>query len=553
MKYICKSARAVIFFAGIFIAIGRAASNECGADMVSAFSRAAQGEPLRYVVMGGSITQAGEGWVGGWLKEQFPKSLVSIINAGISGTNSRFGVFRLERDVIAFQPDIVGIEYCVNDGGAEDGEVIQAMESLVVRLKQLPNPPAIFIIEAASKTGVNLSRHRQVARHYGLLEVDMQEAVDRRLKNDPNGWSSLFGDGVHPNKEGNAFYASVIEEKFKPLVALAKNNHSQEPLSIALPPPLSTKPLVLDARMAALSSTVSEWNREYSVPGWWGRIFLGALGADNPESVLVYPFRGTEVGLFYPMDPGFGSFYASVDGREPQQFFANLRSGFGFTSIARDLPAREHVLTIALPPKAPEGRYLHAQNGPVKLGYVLIAGESLATREKSPQGAYTLEKLRHYQTAMGYIPIPADQWKWAGVYPVKKVFENDADADMETAYPPENDGADGMEWKDIPHQENLWIDFRKLTGSKAPGIVYATTDMVQPEDRAATLIVDVDYYTKIWVNGKQVSAITGMHSTPILVRVVLERGHNKILVKLGSGSLGFGFCVMVKNDAPAKP
>ena len=42
---------------------------------------------------------------------------VAVYNAGMSGTGSALALFRLERDVLAFQPDLVLYEFVVNDGG----------------------------------------------------------------------------------------------------------------------------------------------------------------------------------------------------------------------------------------------------------------------------------------------------------------------------------------------------------------------------------------------------------------------------------------------------
>ena len=82
-----------------------------GDDVVAVFTRAERGEPLRYVAIGGSITQAsGDGWAGEWLRRQFPKSDVTVVNSGMSATGSSLGIFRIERDIIAHQPDLVAID-----------------------------------------------------------------------------------------------------------------------------------------------------------------------------------------------------------------------------------------------------------------------------------------------------------------------------------------------------------------------------------------------------------------------------------------------------------
>ncbi len=70
-----------------------------------------QKKPVSVVYLGGSITE-GTGasspsacWasrVQNWLERSFPESRFSCQNAGIGGTDSEFGVFRLDRDVLAY-------------------------------------------------------------------------------------------------------------------------------------------------------------------------------------------------------------------------------------------------------------------------------------------------------------------------------------------------------------------------------------------------------------------------------------------------------------------
>ncbi|HEY9248641.1 MAG TPA: SGNH/GDSL hydrolase family protein, partial [Rariglobus sp.] len=350
-----------------------------GNDVVAVFARAERGEPLRYVAIGGSITQAsGDGWAGEWLRGRFPKSDVTVVNSGMSATGSSLGVFRIERDISVHQPDLVAIEYCVNDGGLGDEEAVRYMETMVVRLKSLPHPPAIVIVEAAARGGVNLERHRRVARHYGLAEVDMQAAMDAK---GAAAWDEYFSDNVHPNKAGHAFYAETMRGVLEPLAERARLAEVEARQTV-LPAPLSEKPLLLDARMVPLQGYIAPgWKADASLPAWWNRFFQGGLGAGEPGAVLRVPFRGTTVGVFYAMNKDYGSFFAGVDGGLPCHVFTNTRGGYSSIILGNDLPAREHVLTLVLPGKSETDARL---NGPVKLGYLLVAGETGAGREASP-------------------------------------------------------------------------------------------------------------------------------------------------------------------------
>lgn len=349
---------------------GIAGGTEAGADVARVFAAARAGAPLRYVALGGSITQSGAGWIGPWLAEQFPSSRVTSVNSGMSATGSALGIFRVERDVISHQPDLVAIETCVNDDGLPDDVTIRYVESLVVRLKRLPYPPAIIFIEAAAKNGSKIQRHRQVARHYGLLEVDLQAAIETELQRTGQDWSVFFSDAVHPNEAGNQFYARTIEQALAPLL-------DKRPVagSAVLPSPLSEKPLILDGRMVPLFGItgVTGWRKNASPPFWMDAFFNGTLSASEPGTALEIPFRGTWAGVFYPMDKGYGTFDASIDGGAPLRIAPNTRGGYSLDIVGRDLPVGGHVLRITLPAADSSP----GVNGEVRLGYLLLAGEGI--------------------------------------------------------------------------------------------------------------------------------------------------------------------------------
>jgi lysophospholipase L1-like esterase len=534
---------------GLFIALGLAeplAGGEpslIGSDVAAAFERASKGAPLRYVALGGSITQAGDGWIGPWLRRQFPNSRVTVVNSGMSATGSALGVFRVERDVIAHQPDLVAIEFCVNDGGLNDEDAVRYLESLIVRLKRLPQPPAIIILEAAAADGVNLKRHRQVARHYDLLEIDLQKAVNDELGKSGRTWDAYFSDDVHPNAEGHSYYARVIEEKLTPFLG----NSAVRP-ETALPPPMSRKPLLMDGRMVAISGLAGApgWKTESSPEIWWNRFFNGLLTADAPGSAFQIPFRGSTAGLLYAMDKSHGTFYANVDGGVPRIIGTNTRGRYSYAILSGDLPAREHVLNVALPPAADSASN---RAGPVKLGYLLVAGETKASREQSPQGPLSEEALGR----LNFTPVPANAWSWAGPFLADTITERDARSALSSVLPPETGKASQVDWRPIPPQTGPWIDLRKLTGTAKPAVAFATATVEIPDDRNGFLSLAIHYFAKIWVNGQLVATLDDSHgevASPVIIPVTLRRGKNHILLKVGAGSKGFGFSLSIGNTIP---
>ena len=108
--------------------------------MANVLKKAENGEEITVAYIGGSIT---EGltvapanpelcWASlsyKWLCEQYPDATIKFVNAGLSGTPSILGNVRLERDVLAYDPDICFVEFAVNDG--TEMKYRNAYESLV--------------------------------------------------------------------------------------------------------------------------------------------------------------------------------------------------------------------------------------------------------------------------------------------------------------------------------------------------------------------------------------------------------------------------------------
>lgn len=86
--------------------------------------RAEDGAELTIGFFGGSITQGSLATkpencyayrVFSWWKQKFPQAVFHYVNGGIGGTTSHFGVSRAETDVLMYQPDVVFVDFSVND------------------------------------------------------------------------------------------------------------------------------------------------------------------------------------------------------------------------------------------------------------------------------------------------------------------------------------------------------------------------------------------------------------------------------------------------------
>ena len=101
--------------------------------------------------MGGSITEMNgyRPMLMEFLKNRFPETEFSFINAGISSTCSTTGAFRLQRDVLSKGPiDLFFLEFAVNDdqdAGHSYDECIRGMEGIIRQVRNT-NPSTDIVV-----------------------------------------------------------------------------------------------------------------------------------------------------------------------------------------------------------------------------------------------------------------------------------------------------------------------------------------------------------------------------------------------------------------------
>lgn len=91
---------------------------------------------LKIAFLGGSITGKDDCWRPQTMelfRRLYPHIAWEEINASVGGTGSDFGAFRLRHEVVVHNPDLIFVEFAVNDGA-----VSQAVE-------YRPCPPHAFL------------------------------------------------------------------------------------------------------------------------------------------------------------------------------------------------------------------------------------------------------------------------------------------------------------------------------------------------------------------------------------------------------------------------
>ena len=184
------------------------------------YKKLEEGGDVTVCFLGGSITQGSLSSTPetcyayrtyDWIRGRFPEATVKYVNAGIGGTTSVFGAARAEKDVLAYDPDLVVVEFSVNDECTD--YFLESYEGLIRKLLYSKSAPAVVcLFNFFYENGKTAERlHSKVARHYGIPAASMQGAIYQDiLSGKIEDISLLSPDGLHPNDTGHEVVSSVL-------------------------------------------------------------------------------------------------------------------------------------------------------------------------------------------------------------------------------------------------------------------------------------------------------------------------------------------------------
>jgi len=191
----------------------------------AAIAKAQRGEEVTIVYLGGSITEGAlaqpqptkcYAYLSAQLfAEKFmaDRKQLTYVNAGISGTPSVLGITRLEQDVLSKEPDIVFVEFAVNDSNQPLYRGIY--ESMVRKLIASETQPAVVLLFTFMESGYSCQPHmQQVGKQYDLGMISVKDAIQPQITMGKIKWSDYSSDYTHPNTAAHAFIAEMIGHYF---------------------------------------------------------------------------------------------------------------------------------------------------------------------------------------------------------------------------------------------------------------------------------------------------------------------------------------------------
>lgn len=216
------------------------------ADKVRTFLWDKDNRPVRteeevYTIgfIGGSLTEQGGVWrakVKDIISQSMPDKKVVTYAAGKGGTNSNYGAIRFYDDIGQYNPDLVFIEFAVNDWNMAERESVIYMESMVrqcLALKKVPNIIFLYSTEPCEKDSEEyiiwkrgVDYKEKLAAHYGIKTINVYDYVyneyQNKIDHETYPTFSSYLEYLGYKKSGDSYdvhagfqkYAEAIEAQF---------------------------------------------------------------------------------------------------------------------------------------------------------------------------------------------------------------------------------------------------------------------------------------------------------------------------------------------------
>lgn len=380
------------------------------------YKKLADGKEVTIAYLGGSITEAANGWrdqSAEKIRQKFPQAKLNALNAGIGGTGSDLGVFRLQTQVLSQKPDLVFVEFAVNDISKPASLIYKTMEGIVRQIWKADHKTDIcFVYTLTGDMGTDLQNGKvpqstaameQIADHYGIPSVSMglkvvQLASEGKLiykgSKDRADKIVFSADNVHPFPEtGQKLYAEALATAMDAIF----NNHGGGSKKRLI------KPYVKDnwehAQMFSVAEAVSSgsWEKVAVTSQELQRVFKNPFNefvkSVEPGASISFRFKGKVAGLYDIVGPGCGQYEMKVDNGDtaliprfdsystyyrPQYFLKqDLKDGVHTMHLKisdKQLPKKEILKQRNNQTMDNEQRY---QENACYAGYIMIIGKLL--------------------------------------------------------------------------------------------------------------------------------------------------------------------------------
>ena len=310
--------------------------------LAAVMKQAEAGEPVTIATIGGSITQ---GTISNgvkdsqvktkscyadiffaWWKETFPQSEITVVNAGIGATDSYLGVHRVQEDVLDYHPDLVLVEYSVNDGANNTFKI--TYDNLVYKMATMEDAPAVMLL-FMGQTNLSSAQnvHQMVGFNYGIPMVSYLNLLSDLFDSGRYTEKDLSGDVTHPSALGHAIVGEILW-KYLNQVYTELDSYGEPTV---FDKKIFTKAKYLNAELAGVEDVTPESPGSFTESGkdfnGWGNVWKTTDGDGN----IVFKIKCKNLGILFwrSTSSAYGNYEVWVDGEHVATLQGEFPGGWG--------------------------------------------------------------------------------------------------------------------------------------------------------------------------------------------------------------------------------
>ena len=157
------------------------------------------------------------------IKSVYPMTVVNVINTSIGGENSESGLKRFEADVLTHKPDVLFIDYALNDRGmglerakaAWEKMIRLALEKNIKVILLTPSPDQrVDIKDDLSILDQHANQIKELAKSFQIGLIDTYALYKNKVKSGSN-LVDYMSQVNHPNEKGHQMITDEIMSYFK--------------------------------------------------------------------------------------------------------------------------------------------------------------------------------------------------------------------------------------------------------------------------------------------------------------------------------------------------
>lgn len=345
---------------------------------------ARNGERLTVAFLGGSLTWGAQATdplqtsyralVGKQLLAAYPQAHFTFRDAAIGGTGSQLASFRLERDVLAYEPDLLFLDFTINDNPyVEPSEHrLASYEGVVRRLVAKGIPVVQVVLPAKKDLDANPEArpldplHKEIGAAYGLPLADAVALARKRAAAGETTADLLWDlptDQTHPGDAGYALYADAAWAAFQNAVKTGATCRLPERMIN------DNKYLTVTRHVLSQEALPAGWRKgvphrnavafDFVCSRWMDSLVIAEKGAAS----LKLSVQGADILVFGEMTQKSGNFAVRIDGGDAVEYPAKCADGnMRLPYIVAEGLDRTQEHTVEILPILDEGEELRIES-----------------------------------------------------------------------------------------------------------------------------------------------------------------------------------------------